>query len=167
MTVLRGPRANPDAAYIAAASPDRILALLGERDRAEALVAGLPYHRPWDVDEPHREYTCPVCMSEIPKRVYGQMDVLADELDAERARSTALAEALRFPRNVLIFPDTFVLGRPATTSFEGEWVAIPREDFDAARRLVTPEHDWHHRCDIAACNCGRCHQCGEIVAEHP
>jgi hypothetical protein len=25
--------------------------------------------------------------------------------------------------------------------------------------------DWHHRCDIAACNCGRCHQCGEDMPD--
>jgi hypothetical protein len=25
--------------------------------------------------------------------------------------------------------------------------------------------DWHHRCDIPACNCGRCHQCGEDMPE--
>ena len=25
--------------------------------------------------------------------------------------------------------------------------------------------DWHHRCDIPACNCGRCHQCGEDMPD--
>lgn len=25
--------------------------------------------------------------------------------------------------------------------------------------------DWHHRCDIPACNCGRCHGCGKEMPE--
>jgi hypothetical protein len=32
-------------------------------------------------------------------------------------------------------------------------------------KSVAEPMDWHHRCDIPACNCGRCHQCGQEMPE--
>jgi hypothetical protein len=34
-----------------------------------------------------------------------------------------------------------------------------------SRPAPAPDLDWHHRCDIAACNCGRCHHCGAEMPE--
>lgn len=47
---------------------------------------------------------------------------------------------------------------------------ISREDIaDVLERALadTGSAEWHHRCDIPACNCGRCHHCGADMPEPP
>ncbi len=51
-------------------------------------------------------------------------DAEATRLEQENAR---LREALRFPRNTVLCDEA---------KLAGEWVAVPREDFDAARAAL-------------------------------
>lgn len=66
--LLEGMRSGADAAYIAAASPDRILALLDERDRlTAALTDSEKENEPLACDEPG----CPRYYSVGTPRIYG------------------------------------------------------------------------------------------------
>jgi hypothetical protein len=51
-------------------------------------------------------------------------------LDAERARHAALVKAAQLRRNVLIHDEI---------GFDGEWIAVPREDFLALRAALIEE----------------------------
>lgn len=55
--------------------------------------------------------------------------------DAERARHAALVEAARLPRNVLIYDGQ------SSDYFKGEWVAVPRADFDVLRAALDRSED--------------------------
>ncbi len=54
------------------------------------------------------------------------------EFNEVLARIAELEEALRFKRNVII-SDERVAG------FRGDWIAIPREDFEHARKVLDHE----------------------------
>jgi hypothetical protein len=90
---------------------------------------------------------------------YAEMaaDVLAIESEAVAADRASLAEKVRGLRG---WPDENAHWHPDPRGAYLETVSVL-----ALIEGKQPEHDWHSRCDVAACNCGRCHQCGEVVPE--
>jgi hypothetical protein len=63
---------------------------------------------------------------------------------AERAEAEvrALREAAQLPRNVLIYDGERLFDRMAgipSVTFTGQWVAVPRADFDALRAALDPK----------------------------
>ena len=61
---------------------------------------------------------------ELLGKLMEQSILFNQKMDAERERSERLREAAQLKRNTIIHD---------SPDFDGEWVAVPREDFDALR----------------------------------